>query len=80
MYQSPPFPTIPNKKMRKRGRKAFTFPQSLCIIKQQPKYGGAPDSIAGERKDKHTADEVTASSTFHLNLNANRNANYALAA
>ena len=44
------------------------------------KYGGAPDSIAGERKDKHTADEVTAPSTFHLNLNANRNANYALAA
>ena len=45
-----------------------------------PINGGAPDSIAGERKDKHTADEVAASSTFHLNLNANRNANYALAA
>ena len=22
-------------------------------------YGGAPDSIAGERKDKHTVDGVT---------------------
>ena len=26
--------------------------------------GGAPDSIAGERKDKHTADGVPASKTF----------------
>ena len=40
-------------------KKVFTFMQSLCIIKQQPKYGGAPDSIAGERKDKHTVDGVT---------------------
>ena len=43
-------------------------------------YGAALDSIAGERKDKHTADGVAASKTFRLNLNADRNANYALAA
>ena len=58
----------------------FTIRDKVCIIIPQNLYGDAPDSIAGERKDKHTADEVTASSTFHLNLNANRNANYALAA
>ena len=45
--------------MQKSFKKAFTFEESLCIIKQQPKYGGAPDSIAGERKDKHTVDGVT---------------------
>ena len=45
--------------MKKIRKKAFTFGKSLCIIKQQPKYGGAPDSIAGERKDKHTVDGVT---------------------
>ena len=43
-------------------------------------YGAALDSIAGERKDKHTADGVAALKTFRLNLNADRNANYALAA
>ena len=43
-------------KNEKNEKKVFTFGQSLCIIKQQPKYGGAPDSIAGERKDKHTVD------------------------
>ena len=48
------------KKIEKRTKKAFTFAPSLCIIKQQPNYGGAPDSIAGERKDKHTADGVPA--------------------
>ena len=48
------------KKIGKRIKKAFTFAPSLCIIKQQPNYGGAPDSIAGERKDKHTADGVPA--------------------
>ena len=42
--------------------------------------GGATASIAGERKDKHTADGVTALKKFHLNLNADNNANYALAA
>ena len=47
-----------NKKSRK---KVFTRRQSLCIIEQQLNftlYGGAPDSIAGERKDKHTVDGV----------------------
>ena len=51
----------------------------MCIIEERIS-GGAPDSIAGERKDKHTADGVAASKTFRLNLNANNNANYALAA
>ena len=26
---------------------------------KETEYGGAPDSIAGERKDKHTVDGVT---------------------
>ena len=47
-------------KMKNNRKKAFTFGESLCIINKQPKYGGAPDSIAGERKDKHTADGVPA--------------------
>ena len=46
-------------KNQKDEKKVFTFGRILCIIKQQPKYGGVPDSIAGERKDKHTVDGVT---------------------
>ena len=46
-------------KNQKIKEKVFTFGRILCIIKQQPKYGGVPDSIAGERKDKHTVDGVT---------------------
>ena len=58
--QFPALPYFHEEKMGKRMKKSFTFAQSLCIINQQPKYGGAPDSIAGERKDKHTADGVPA--------------------
>ena len=28
-------------------------------------FGGVPDSIAGERKDKHTVDEVTTIKHFN---------------
>ena len=64
---------------RKYCEKWFTFSWNVCIIEERIS-GGAPDSIAGERKDKHTADGVAASKTFRLNLNANNNAKYALAA
>ena len=42
-------------------KKRFTFRGKACIIiVPNNEYGGVPDSIAGERKDKHTADGVPA--------------------
>ena len=42
-------------------QKRFTFIEKACIIiVSKNEYGGVPDSIAGERKDKHTADGVPA--------------------
>lgn len=42
--------------------------------------GGVTDSIASEPNNKHTAEGKTALSTLHLNINADNNAQYALAA
>ena len=47
--------TLQRKNIKKE-EKTFTFPFFSCIIYKQTSYGGAPDSIAGERKDKHTVD------------------------
>ena len=41
-------------KILENDKKVFTFSEKQCIIIRQPKHGAAPDSIAGERKDKHT--------------------------
>ena len=51
-----------DKKFHKKNGKSFQKSvyiwQKFVYNKLYSKYGGAPDSIAGERKDKHTVDGV----------------------
>ena len=44
----------------KKRQKSVYFLVDGVYNKVTTLYGGAPDSIAGERKNKHTADGVTA--------------------
>ena len=42
---------------RKKGKRVYKC--RVCVYNNNTiEYGDAPDSIAGERKDKHTADGV----------------------
>ncbi len=53
----------------KKLKKVFAKDKNKCIIIvptiKSRSFGGAPDSIAGERKDKHTVDEVTTIKHFN---------------
>lgn len=47
-----------DKNFLENDKKVFTIRDKVCIIIPQNLYGDAPDSIAGERRDKHTVDGV----------------------
>ena len=49
------------KNEEKAEKSVYFFPKSVYNKSRKPhRNGGVPDSIAGERKDKHTADGVPA--------------------
>ena len=48
------------KKTENRQKNVYISPILVYNNIDKTQFGGAPDSIAGERKDKHTADGVPA--------------------